>query len=99
MCLQKNKEENELVRDLIIDQINFLNSKEKFNFNELLSLLIKSIKIKDEILFKKCLDLFSYQDKLKYDEQLNNYIIPKNDINNYLFNKDQSKSFSNEIYN
>ena len=88
--LKKKDEYLDVIKDLLNEQIDIISYNQKYYFNEYLSILIKSIQIKDSKAFIKCLNLFNNQEKIKY-EKIDKNIISKTDIQNYLLNEEEIK--------
>ena len=98
LYLKEKKESLDIIKDLLNQEINRLNSNQNYNFNEYLSILIKSIQIKDSKTFRKCYILFNNQNKLKYIK-IDKYKISKEDIKNYLLNEEEIKELKNDLNN
>ena len=92
LYLEKLKEDKIILQDFITNQLDELNLGINISFTEFLLLLIKSIQLKEEILFKKCLNMLKNESEFKYENAIDKLIISENDILKYLFNEEEIKN-------
>ena len=61
--------------------------------------MIKSIQLKEVILFKECLKVIKNESKFKYEKKINELIISEYDIQKYIIDENVIKVFQNVFDN